>query len=84
VCDGPSGPCQRTRAAPILASTPTVTGPGGQTVIATRDGLWIAYHGWDPAAVGYVNGGKRSLRIDELRTVGDQLVVLGPTAASGG
>jgi hypothetical protein len=39
----------------------------------------MSYHGWDPAAVGYANGGARTLRIDRV-TVRDGLpVLLGPT-----
>ncbi len=79
-CATPSGPCQRVSEFPILSSTTAVKGPGGQSVFDGPDGLLVAYHAWSADAVGYPQGGTRSMRIDAVQVVGDQLVVLGPTA----
>lgn len=66
VCDGPAGPCRK---APHkwVGSTSAVAGPGGQEIFRGPDGsLWMSYHAWDAARVGYPAGGRRSLRIDRV------------------
>src|SRR5262249_40529663 len=52
---------------PWLTSRPGAAGPGGQCLVRDADGLaYLAYHAWDPAAVGYANGGARRLHVDRL------------------
>lgn len=70
---------------PILASAwgrPVASrarGPGHQSVVADDHGaLWIVYHAWDQDAVGYANGGKRTVWIDTLTLAGGKAVVDGP------
>ncbi len=80
VCDSPAGPCTKPSSAPLLASGVGLSGPGGGSFFDDDDGrTWIAYHAWDPAAVGYESGGRRSMRIDPVLLIGDRLVVLGPS-----
>ena len=55
-----------TRNGPWLGSGRGVAGPGGQEFFVDADGvLRMAYHGWQPGAVGYPRGA-RSLRIARL------------------
>jgi hypothetical protein len=76
-CDAPLGPCAKvTVDRPLLGSTEEAAGPGGATVIAGPSGdRWLAYHAWDPDAVGYANGGARSLRFAPLESNGSELAV---------
>lgn len=77
-CVGPAGPCTKAPA-PILHAGRSVAGPGGQTVFADAGGaLWLGYHGWSAAAVGYPRG-RRTFRLEALTFVGDRPVVRGPT-----
>jgi hypothetical protein len=64
VCDSPLGPCTKvSTSAPTFGTSAGVAGPGGATVIDGPAGdRWLAFHGWDPAATGYENGGARTLR----------------------
>ena len=67
-CDTPLGPCTKiTVDRPLLASASDQAGPGGACVITgpARD-QWLAYHAWTPGAIGYDNGGTRSLRFASL------------------
>ena len=67
VCDSPLGPCSKTGDGPLLASDELVAGPGGAEVFMDLEGRrWLAYHGWSPGAIGYANGGARSLRLDRV------------------
>lgn len=53
-CAGPLGPCTDQSPAPLLASGPDFSGPGGETVFADpQGGLWIGFHAWIPGDVGY-------------------------------
>jgi len=53
-CAGPLGPCQPATGAPLLASGPAFSGPGGESVFADAQGtLWMAFHAWLPGEVGY-------------------------------
>jgi hypothetical protein len=63
-CHTPLGPCTKaTVDRPLLASGGDQAGPGGATVVTGPAGdQWLAYHAWNPNAVGYNNGGTRSLR----------------------
>jgi beta-xylosidase len=70
-CDSPLGPCRKTGTAPMLVSDPVTAGPGGAETFTDLDGArWIAYHGWSRAAIGYQNGGARSLRLDRIEVTG--------------
>lgn len=81
-CESAVGPCARVQLFPFLSSTPLVSGPGGQSVVAFEGELWMAYHGWDPDVVGYDNGGTRSMRIDRLSIDNDIVTLEGPTLGS--
>ena len=76
-CAGPAGPCTRTSGGPVLSPHPSEAGAGGAE--AFLDGaVWrVAYHAWDPSAVGYP-GGLRRLRIGELRLGEDGSMRLEP------
>ncbi len=85
LCAGPSGPCGQPSDRPILGTTGSVVGPGGETVFKDGAGQWwMAYAAWTAGAVGYPFGA-RSLRMDPLCfTTGGQSgpgtpVVPGPT-----
>jgi hypothetical protein len=67
-CNTPLGPCtQATTDRPLLASAGNQAGPGGACVITGPDGdQWLAYHAWSAGAIGYINGGPRSLRFTSL------------------
>jgi beta-xylosidase len=67
-CDSPLGPCTKaTIHRPLLASSGDQAGPGGACVVTGPTGdQWLAYHAWTPGAVGYHNGGTRSLRFAPL------------------
>jgi hypothetical protein len=52
---------------PLLATSDDRAGPGGATVITGPAGdYWLAYHAWTVGAIGYNNGGTRSLRFAAL------------------
>jgi beta-xylosidase len=67
-CATPLGPCTKaTVDRPLLASGGDQAGPGGASVVAGPAGdRWLAYHAWTTGAVGYDNGGTRSLRVASL------------------
>jgi beta-xylosidase len=67
-CTTPLGPCTKTTVDhPLLASGGDQAGPGGATVVTGPAGdHWLAYHAWNPGAVGYSSGGVRSLRFAAL------------------
>ena len=66
------GPYRKiTRHRPWFAGDRGVAGPGGQEFFVDRTGvLRMAYHGWDPAAVAYRNGGSRRLRLATVTFAG--------------
>ncbi len=71
--DAPENPILKTREGSEAA------GPGHQSVIGgPRGGLWMAYHAWDKDAIGDLNGGMRSLWLDELVFENGKPVVKGP------
>jgi beta-xylosidase len=83
-----SGPYVDAPENPIVSSAwdPTVTsrarGPGHQSIVEDDDGeLWMAFHAWDQDAVGYANGGMRTMWIDRLTFDGTKAVVDGPKDA---
>lgn len=64
---------------PILVSKASAAGPGGQTVVADKDGdLWMLYHAWDSKRIGDFNNGERSMWLDELVFSGSTVSVDGP------
>jgi beta-xylosidase len=67
-CDTPLGPCTKgTTDQPLLASGGDQAGTGGASVVTGPAGdQWLAYHAWNPDAVGYNNGGVRSVRFAAL------------------
>jgi beta-xylosidase len=77
VCRTPLGPCEKqTTRHPILAGTGDQAGTGGASVITgPSDDHWLAYHAWSSGAVGYHNGGVRSLHFASLSWEAGQLVV---------
>jgi beta-xylosidase len=82
VCASPDGPCTKPRSTPVLGATADVAGPGGGVVFEANSGSWlIAYQAWRGNAVGYDAGGSRSLRVDQVRFIGDLVAVDGPTSA---
>jgi beta-xylosidase len=55
---------------PWFASDRNVAGPGGQEWFTDSTGTWrMAYHGWEPSAVGYPRGA-RSLRLASVTFAG--------------
>jgi beta-xylosidase len=77
-CATPLGPCTKaTVDRPLLASGGDQAGPGGATVVTGPAGdQWLAYHAWNPTAVGYNNRGVRSLHIASLTWRNDQPIVI--------
>ena len=59
---------------------PEAAGPGGQAVVTLGEDTWLAYHAWDPDAIGYGVGGERSMWLDRIRWDGDVPVLEGPSA----
>jgi len=63
-CDSPLGPCRKRGNGPVMQSDGETAGPGGPEVFADGAGhRWMAYHGWSVDAIGYSQGGVRSLRL---------------------
>jgi beta-xylosidase len=63
-CDSPLGPCRKRGDGPVMQSDGETAGPGGPEVFADAAGhRWMAYHGWSVDAIGYAEGGVRSLRL---------------------
>lgn len=80
VCETVTGPCEKPLNEPWFEYEAPVMGPGGQTFFTDLEGnLWMAYHAWTGAEVGYSVGGERSLHIDLVTFEGDQPVTNGPT-----
>ena len=68
-CAGPLGPCTKPLSQPLLASTPSFEGPGGESVFADSSGsYWIAFDAWVPGAVGYPHS--RDLYLRRLNLAG--------------
>lgn len=54
VCRAASGPCERPTTVPLLKTTGTVAGPGGETPFVGPNGeLRLGYHAWTTGNVGY-------------------------------
>jgi beta-xylosidase len=84
VCRTPLGPCDKqTTEQPVLASNGDEAGTGGASVVTgAGGGRWLAYHAWTPGAIGYENGGARSVRFATLEWSADGLVVV-PSSSAG-
>ncbi|HXX91214.1 MAG TPA: glycoside hydrolase family 43 protein [Acidimicrobiales bacterium] len=68
-CQGPLGPCARPLDGPLYASQSGFVGPGGESVFLDAQGRpWIAFHAWQPDAIGYPN--PRLLYLRPLAVVG--------------
>lgn len=87
-CDGPLGPCRRTRTTPLLPNTNTEWGPGGGSFFVDTAGrLKVAYHAWNPPYWWYpwdpncdapglcASQGQRFLRITTVVPWADALTV---------
>jgi beta-xylosidase len=80
VCETVTGPCEKPLNEPWFEFKPPVMGPGGESFFTDQDGnLWMAYHAWTGADVGYP-AGKRSLHIDLVTFEDDKPVTNGPSS----
>jgi beta-xylosidase len=75
-CDKPLGPCNKvTLDAPLLRSSGTKLGPGGQEFFDDgAGGTLMAYHAWSAPKPSYASGGARTLRLSRV-TFGSGLPV---------
>jgi beta-xylosidase len=79
ICETVKGPCEKPLNEPWFQYKPPVMGPGGEAFFTdTKGNLWMAYHAWTGADVGYP-AGQRSLRIDLVTFDGDKPITNGPT-----
>ncbi|MCD9623583.1 glycoside hydrolase family 43 protein [Rhabdothermincola salaria] len=87
-CDGPSGPCVRTRDTPLVPNDDERNGAGGGSLFVDADGqLRMAYHAWNPPYSAYPsnsncdgNGectsqGQRFLHVDKVLAWNNTLTV---------
>ncbi len=67
-CESPTGPCRKmTLDGPLMKSTGTMLGPGGQEIFKDTLGRpWMAFHAWTAPHTTYASGGVRSLRLSRL------------------
>jgi beta-xylosidase len=80
VCETVTGPCEKPLSEPWFQFNPPVMGPGGESFFTDLKGnLWMAYHAWTGADVGYPSG-KRSLHIDLVTFEDDKPVTNGPSS----
>jgi beta-xylosidase len=80
VCETVTGPCEKPLNEPWFEYEAPVMGPGGESFFTDAKGnLWMAYHAWTGADVGYSGGGKRSLHLDLISFEGDKPITNGPT-----
>ena len=81
VCETVTGPCEKPLNEPWFAFKAPVMGPGGEAFFTDKEGnLWMVYHAWTGANVGYGGGGQRSLHIDLVTFEGDKPVTNGPSS----
>jgi hypothetical protein len=72
-CDTPLGPCRKVPG-PVLATSGTMTGPGGAEVFLDREGRRrVAFHAWDGDAIGYPDS--RFLHIGSVTDAGSRVTV---------
>jgi beta-xylosidase len=80
VCETVSGPCEKPLDEPWFKFKAPVMGPGGEAFFTdTKGNLWMAYHAWTGANVGYPQG-KRSLHIDLVIFEDGKPVTNGPSS----
>jgi hypothetical protein len=67
-CTGPIGPCtDESSSAPLLASEPGVSGPGGPSVYTLPSGQTVmAFAGWQGTTIGYLSCGIRPMYLASL------------------
>ena len=83
ICETVTGPCEKPLNEPWFKFKPPVMGPGGESFFTdTKGTLWMAYHAWTGADVGYSGGGQRSLHIDLVTFESDKPVTNGPTSTA--
>ncbi|HEX4127827.1 MAG TPA: glycoside hydrolase family 43 protein [Acidimicrobiales bacterium] len=69
-CTGPSGPCtDMSTTAPLLATSPGVSGPGGPDVYTVGSQLVMAFAGWQGTTIGYLSCGIRPMYLADLSFV---------------
>jgi hypothetical protein len=86
-CEGPMGPCARTRNTPLFPNRADAQGAGGGALFTDATGrLRIAYHAWNPPYSSYPNypaclpssctsRGQRFLHVDGVVAAGGTLTV---------
>ena len=80
VCETVTGPCEKPLDEPWFKFKAPVMGPGGEAFFTDSNGnLWMAYHAWTGANVGYP-AGKRSLHIDRVTFEDGKPVTSGPSS----
>ena len=68
-CAGPLGPCRPAQANPVLRSTGSMAGPGGQEFFTDTGGaVWMAFHAYAVPNVGPPNS--RLLHLDRVNMSG--------------
>ena len=73
-CAGPMGPCQKPGDGRVLASGPSLAGPGGAEVFRDTAGSpWAAFHVFSEPDVGYPSS--RDLHIARLRVADGRIVL---------
>jgi beta-xylosidase len=81
-CAGPTGPCVKSGANPVLKSrndtSPKLIGPGHQSLLQVGSQTWIAYHAWEVTSAG-TRGNRRFMYVDKLDWVAGQPAIQGPT-----
>ena len=69
-CRGALGPCMKPLPGPFYASQANLAGPGGASLFRDPHGNpWVAFHAWQPGAVGYPNA--RLLFVRSLASLGN-------------
>lgn len=77
VSDSLTGPYTKPRPTAWLAASPGFCGPGGEDIVAARDGsTWMAYHTWAKGPHSY-----RAMSLDRLTWQDGVPVLSGPTHA---
>jgi predicted GH43/DUF377 family glycosyl hydrolase len=72
MCDTVAGPCHKF--GPVLGSSDSIIGPGGPHIFVDGGGrVRVAYHAWNPGAVGYPNN--RVLHVGSVSVQGGTVVV---------
>jgi beta-xylosidase len=76
-CRTPVGPCTKvTTTGPLLKSSGSMLGPGGQEFFTDAGGNpWMVHHAWTAPHAAYAQGGVRSLRIARVRFDGNSPMI---------